>query len=156
MPRKRKLEETLPPHIKVEKFLFRNSKRPMIHGYFINFRSVGNDAKVVGLSSKLQQETGRDDGMLMLYYCTRMVYTEHLEFDWHPDAPSYYTSLEEFWEMRNQGASDAELYLFYIENIHNVIGNEWNEALESATRIWKPPAENWDDEVEGEEVDPNE
>lgn len=142
---------------KKEGFLFRDQKRKMVTGTFVSFKNVGRDTEVIKLVSQLQEQTGRDDGMFMVYYATRRIYTLELEFDWHPEAPSYYTALEKYWEAAQRGESEAELYLFYIENITNRVGTEWMAALDAAQKLWKPSEEGWDDEVdeEGRETDPN-
>lgn len=149
------------PHneTKLEKFLFRGDKRKMVTGEFIAYRNVGRDANVVKLVSKIQEETGREDGMFTIFYATRRVYTADLYFNWHPQTPYYYRALEDYWRMVQDGESDAECYMFYIDNIHNEVGKEWNAALEAAQYIWKPPEEGWDDETDEEgnptDVDPN-
>lgn len=146
--------------VTLEKFLFRSDSRQMVAGEFINYRTVGRDADVVKLVAEIKEKSGRDDGMFTLYYATRKVYTINLHFDWHPQAPKSYRALEDWWNMVQNGEAEEELYMFYIENVHNIVGQEWQAALESAQFIWKPSEEGWADEVDEngnpiEGVDPN-
>lgn len=135
---------------KIVKFLFAEQKRQMVTGEFITYRSVGRDADVIKLVSLLQEKTGREDGVFMIYYAQRKLYTVSLEFHWHPQTPAYYRNLETYWQMVQEGASEDACYDYYINNVHNVVGNEWQNALDESQKIWIPPEEGWNDE-EGED-----
>lgn len=144
---------------KLEKFLFRNGKRQMVTGEFIAYRSVGRDAEIIKLTTQLQEETKREDGMFMLHYATRRIYTLDLVFKWHPDTPLYLRNLEEYWDMVQQGVNESDLYMYYINNISNQVSEDWTSALVAAQKLWTPPEEGWDDEFDDEGnptgVDPN-
>lgn len=138
---------------KIEKFLFRDQKRQMVTAEFISYRNVGKDSDVIKLVSQLQEKTGREDGVFMILYAQRRIYTVDLRFDWHPQVPPYYKSLEDWWKMVQDGESEEDCYMFYINNCHNVIGTEWHAALEEAQTMWTPPEEGWDAFDSAEEVD---
>lgn len=144
---------------KLEKFLFHDQKRQMVTGEFIAFRNVGRDAEIIKLVSQLQQETKREDGLFMMYYATRRVYTLDLQFKWHRDTPYYLRALEDYWNMVLGGTAEKKLYEFYVNNLSNTVSTEWTGALDRAQKIWTPPEEGWDDEVDEEGnptgVDPN-
>lgn len=129
---------------KIEKFLFRDQKHQMVVGRFISYRNIGKDADVIKLVSQLQEKTGRDDGLSMLLYAQRRIYTLELSFNWHPQTPPFYRSLEDWWTMVDDGESEEDCYLFYINNCHNIINDEWQNALNEALTIWTPPEEGWD------------
>lgn len=129
---------------KFEKFLFRDQKHQMVTGEFISYRNVGKDSDVIKLVSQLQEKTGREDGVFMILYSQRRVYTIDLKFSWHPQVPVYYKSLETWWNMVQDGESEEDCYLYYINNCHNVIGTEWSAALDEAQTMWTPPEEGWD------------
>ncbi len=139
---------------KFEDFLFRAQKRKMVRGEFISYRSVGRDADVIRLVSQLTEKTGRDDGMFTIFYAQRRIYTVNLTFDWHPDAPAYFRSLETYWEMTQAGEPEEECYLFFVNNCQNMVSQEWQQALESAQTYWTPPEEGWDDDLEDDEEEP--
>ena len=132
---------------KTVKFLFREQKRQMIIGEFYSYRNVGKDSDVIKLVSELQEKTGREDGVFMILYAQRKVYTVNLEFDFHPEAPAYYTNVEKWWQMVNDGETEEDCYTYYVNNCHNVVGSEWQAALEDAQTLWVPPEEGWDDLV---------
>jgi hypothetical protein len=129
----------------------------MISADIFSFRNVKRDADTFSLVSKLRELTGRDDGGFMALYAQRLSYTDNLEFNWGEeteDIPADILAFEEFWKMYKQGEDAAVCYDYYINNIRNHIGNEWQDAVNEAHKIWKPTHQNTNDE-EGEETDPN-
>lgn len=121
---------------KVTKFLHN-----MVTVHVLRYRNIERDAKVIALSERIKEQTGRADGAFMVLYAQRLVYTDKMEFDWHPETPIEYMNLEKWWHMVESGEDEIECYLFYISNISNEIANEWQNVLINAHEIWKPPKE---------------
>lgn len=113
----------------------------MVAADIFKFRNVERDARAIALANQLKEQVGRDDGAFYVYYAQRVVYTDALHFDWHPEAPHEFVSLETWWSMVQSGEPEVECYLFYISNISNPVSNEWQSAVDRAHAIWKPPEE---------------
>ncbi|RMG84829.1 MAG: hypothetical protein D6712_10595 [Chloroflexi bacterium] len=114
--------------------------------HILPYRTVKGDADAMGMAEQIKKITGRDDGWFPLHYSQRLAYTEDIEFEWADNIPDYFKLFETWWDMVKEGVSPAECYMFYIDNVPNQITYEWQEALNDAHKIWKPPSEQMPDE----------
>ena len=130
---------------------------------FFGFRNLKRDTDARATGERILEETGRSetDNPFALFYAQRLAYTENMYFNWHAEAPPEFKNLETFWQMHTSGEPASECYLWYIENISNVVSNQWSDAQDRAHRIWKPPEERDPTKTaaelvaEGLEADPN-
>lgn len=108
-----------------------------IHG----FRNFLKDNETTALTLMLKEKTGRKEDSFMYLYAEKVIYTNDIIFNWLEGAPEEYTNFEKFWNMIHDGADGVECYLYYIENISNVVTNEWHDAVDRGHEIWKPNQE---------------
>ena len=135
----------------------------MVTMEMFGFRNLKRDSDARALAERILQETGREetDSVFAPFYAQRLMYTENIYFNWHEEAPPEFRSLETFWQMHSSGEPASECYLWYIENVSNVITNQWSDAQDRAHKIWKPPVEKDPNkttaelEAEGLKADPN-
>lgn len=112
----------------------------MVTFEIFGFRNVKRDVEAQALAQRIAEETGRlEDGAFPLFYSQRLMYTDNVYFQWHPEAPPEFKNLETFWKMHSEGEPASEVYLWYINNISNFVSNQWSDALDRAHKIWKPP-----------------
>ena len=131
-----------------------HKRQPFLHGMVVadifKFRNVERDSRAIALANMLREQVGRDDGAFYVYYAQRIVYSDAMHFSWHPEAPQEFQNLETFWNMVESGEPEAECYMYYIQNISNSVSNAWQNAVEAAHTLWKPP-----EETAEETADPN-
>jgi hypothetical protein len=123
----------------------------MVTLHILGFRNLKKDADVAELAQKIQDTTGREETGFMYFYAQRLNYTDYIKFDWVDDTPDEFRSLETWWEMLQAGESEATCYDYYINNVSNFVSNEWQDAINDAHTIWKPPHERTSQETN----DPN-
>lgn len=122
----------------------------MVSADVFRYRNVDRDSQVLSMSEQLKEQTARNDGAFFYYYAQRWIYTDSMTFAWHKEAPLEFKNLERWWDMMQKGKDPVECYDFYIKNISNPVNNAWQNALEQAHTIWKPPSEKSTDD-EGDE-----
>lgn len=135
---------------KRESFLYN-----MVAADFFPYRNLERDSRAMSLANKLREEIGRDDGAFYMFYANRITYTVSMTFDWHDESPPEFLALETFWNMVQKGEPDTDCYMYYISNVSNPVSNQWQDALEEAHTIWKPPVEKLSKDDEKEITDPN-
>ena len=140
--------------IKKEKFVY-----DMVTADFYGFRNGMKDTDAYSIAQRIEEETGREEGRIMINYASRLVYCVGMAFDWHEDAPPEVKAIEDWWNLVESGASPGETYLFWMSNIPNYVANGFQASFTRSHRMWKPPEEETPrDEDEAEELlelDPN-
>lgn len=126
----------------------------MVVADIIGYRTLKNDTEVNALATKIQETTGRLETGFMYFYAQRLIYTTALHFTWHSETPEEFLALEKWWDMVRSYTDEVVCYDYYIGNVTNAIANEWQDAVNDAQIIWKPPAERKIEE-DSEDTSPN-
>lgn len=129
----------------------------LIAGTFKTVSTIDDELAVLKMADRIREKTGRADDVFPDAYAEAVSYTVDLEFRWPEDIPEAYRSFQTWWEMRQEGKSEAECYVYFVGHVPTRdLLPAWRTTVREALRPWKPKVETAEgDLTEEEKTDPN-
>lgn len=122
------------------------------------FRNGRRDVQMVSIIEKVKQATGETYGAYLAFYAMRLAYTDNVETNFTDEIleeQPYLANVTDWWDKVVSSDDVVETFLYWFDNIPNVVGNEWLDKIESIQNIVVPSREKNTPQEEVEATDPN-
>jgi len=122
------------------------------------FQTIATITRLQGIKDQIKLAFPNAYDSVATDYAWRLVFTTNMIFNWDvlPDLPEEYHNVESWWNMVQKGEQLEICYEYFSENIPYHILEEWDEALASLQKIYKPVREEMTQKgTDGEPIDPN-